>query len=103
MVLCAGDKGAQTVLVKWLLPAAEVVSTSLYEAGNWSVSGSGGAPVTFGLHRVRLDEDPWPFADASFDVVLIWEVLEHLFHDPVFALFEARRVLSKGGLLQVTP
>jgi hypothetical protein len=88
--------------VKWLLPTAEVVSTSLFEAGNWSVPGRNGTTATFSLERVLLDEAPWPFATGSFDVVLIWEVLEHLFHDPAFAMFEARRVLASNGLLQLT-
>ena len=101
-ILCAGDKGAQTLLVKWLLPMADVVSTSLFEAGNWSVAGMDGASVTFELQRVSLDEDVWPFGTGSFDAVLCWEVLEHLFHDPAFAMLEARRVLVHGGLLQVT-
>jgi SAM-dependent methyltransferase len=42
-----------------------------------------------------------PFADLSFDVVVVAEVLEHLLDD-VAALAEARRVLRESGILVVT-
>jgi SAM-dependent methyltransferase len=45
--------------------------------------------------------DVWPVADASTDVVLATETLEHVRRPPVF-LAEARRVLRRGGRLVVT-
>ncbi len=39
-----------------------------------------------------------PFADESFDCVIISEVLEHLHHDDL-ALSEIRRVMKPGGVL----
>ncbi len=43
-----------------------------------------------------------PYDDASFDVVLFCEVLEHLIEDPVRALLELKRVLRPGGLMVLT-
>jgi 2-polyprenyl-3-methyl-5-hydroxy-6-metoxy-1,4-benzoquinol methylase len=41
-----------------------------------------------------------PFADASFDVAVLWHVLEHL-RDPLAALARCRRLLRPGGLLVI--
>ena len=38
--------------------------------------------------------------DASFDVVTLWDVIEHT-PDPTSVLEECRRVLKPGGLLVV--
>jgi SAM-dependent methyltransferase len=46
-------------------------------------------------HWADLDE-PLPFEDASFDVVVAGELLEHL-RDPRRLVGEARRVLRPGG------
>jgi SAM-dependent methyltransferase len=51
--------------------------------------------------RVINDASELPFADGSFDVVVISEVLEHLF-DPLGAAREVRRVLRANGDLLVT-
>jgi 2-polyprenyl-3-methyl-5-hydroxy-6-metoxy-1,4-benzoquinol methylase len=42
-----------------------------------------------------------PFADASFDIILASEVIEHLSRAEVF-LADARRVLRPGGVLLLT-
>jgi methionine biosynthesis protein MetW len=52
-----------------------------------------------GIETAWVDlDDPLPFEDASFDVVVAAEVLEHL-RLPERALAEARRVLRPGGRL----
>jgi 2-polyprenyl-3-methyl-5-hydroxy-6-metoxy-1,4-benzoquinol methylase len=56
--------------------------------------------------RTRIGEDrihigtlrDHPFEDSSFDLVTLWDVVEHL-PDPVSALVQARRLLKPGGLL----
>ena len=51
------------------------------------------------LARARLER--LPFADATFDRVILSEVLEHLDDDDA-GLAEVRRVLRPGGLLAIT-
>jgi len=54
-----------------------------------------GAPV------VVADAISLPFREEAFDLVTMWNVLEHLV-SPKGALLEARRVLRSGGLLAIT-
>ena len=49
--------------------------------------------------KVGLISDP-PFADASFDVVAMLDVLEHMY-DPVQAVKQCARLLKPGGVLVV--
>jgi SAM-dependent methyltransferase len=59
--------------------------------------------VTVGEHDedVRGDLLALPFPDATFDGVVLTEVLEHCVNPPA-AIAEVRRVLTPGGLLLVT-
>jgi 2-polyprenyl-3-methyl-5-hydroxy-6-metoxy-1,4-benzoquinol methylase len=41
-----------------------------------------------------------PYADSSFDTVVLWHVLEHL-ADPAAAIRRARQILKPGGLLVI--
>jgi SAM-dependent methyltransferase len=74
----------------------------------WGVERDAG-PLSLARHRGQQSEaivldasaEALPFADKTFDAVVMSEILEHL-HDPVKALREARRVLVPTGLLLVT-
>ena len=63
-----------------------------------------GTPSTLALetHHFNVEREPFPFADAAFDVVLFCEIIEHLQHDPLAALCEIHRVLRPSGVLIVT-
>ncbi len=53
----------------------------------------------FEYHNLNVETSTFPFDDASFDVVIFCEVIEHLLIDPLVALAEIKRVLKPGGKL----
>jgi len=59
------------------------------------------ARARLGVHRIR-SLAVLPFPDATFDVVLLLEVLEHLAQNPRPFWTEAARVLRPGGRVIVT-
>lgn len=58
----------------------------------------------FSFEQFNVEEDPFPYGDQEFDIVLFCEIIEHLVRDPVRALSEIHRVLRDDGILiLVTP
>jgi len=51
------------------------------------------------LKTCELDNDPIPFEDSYFDVVIFTEVLEHIFRPPTSVLKEVGRIMRHGGTL----
>jgi SAM-dependent methyltransferase len=62
----------------------------------------GGRDAKLEHHLFDAERERWPFADATFDVVLCMEVVEHLVFSPAHLLHEANRVLRRGGALVLT-
>ena len=54
------------------------------------------------FHHFNIEEAEFPFASASFDVVLFCEILEHLQSDPIRVLREIKRILKPSGKLILT-
>ncbi|KJE77808.1 class I SAM-dependent methyltransferase [Ferrimicrobium acidiphilum] len=50
---------------------------------------------------VQLDAHHLPFLDASFDLVVVSEVLEHV-PDPLIVLQECARIVSPGGMVVIS-
>jgi SAM-dependent methyltransferase len=51
---------------------------------------------------VDIERDAWPVESSSADAVVLTEVIEHLYADPIHALLEANRILRTGGVLLVS-
>jgi len=56
----------------------------------------------FSYQAVNVERDLFPLPDASVDLVLCCEILEHLLINPSHMVYEAHRVLRPGGFLVVT-
>jgi len=54
------------------------------------------------VYSVDLETEALPVPDATFDVVLCCEVIEHMEVDPMFMMAEINRVLKQEGLLILT-
>jgi SAM-dependent methyltransferase len=57
---------------------------------------------TFTSQLFDAENAPFPFPDATFDVVFFCEILEHMTHDPLTVIREINRVLRPGGQLILT-
>jgi SAM-dependent methyltransferase len=53
-------------------------------------------------YHFNIENEPFPFSDGEFDVVLFCEIIEHLLLDPIAVLKEVKRVLKPKGVLVLT-
>ena len=58
--------------------------------------------LSFDYAVMNLECSEYPFPDASFDVILFCEILEHLVVDPIPVFSKLRRLLAPGGEIIVT-
>ncbi len=63
-------------------------------------------PNTYSIGRVQyktcnVEVDQYPFPDGFFDAVTCCQVLEHFSHSPLHAMSEMKRVLKRGGLIEL--
>jgi 2-polyprenyl-3-methyl-5-hydroxy-6-metoxy-1,4-benzoquinol methylase len=64
---------------------------------------SGGLPpFTAQIDAVDVESGHLPYEVGSYDVIICWEVFEHLGRDPMALLWECNRVLRPGGILVLT-
>lgn len=52
--------------------------------------------------NVDLEKTPIPCADEEYDLVICFEVIEHMEIDPMHLMSEINRVLAPGGLAYIT-
>jgi SAM-dependent methyltransferase len=60
------------------------------------------AALGLDIRRCDIEQEALPFPDASFDVVLLNEVFEHLRVNPIRTIREIHRVLRPGGILSLS-
>jgi len=79
--------------------------TAMRQTGDWEVWGVDVSESAVRRARERSGLDVFHgelgearFADSTFDVVVMWDVLEHV-HRPKDTLLEIRRVLKRDGVL----
>jgi SAM-dependent methyltransferase len=94
-------------LVQQRFPECELRMTNYFgvpgDAIEQDIVDAAGAVLTrFCSELVDTEIARLPYDDASFDTVLLCEVIEHLIKDPVFQLAEIARVLRPGGVFILT-
>lgn len=99
-----------TLLLRHFRPGYAIETTNYFGGApgvarqNIAFEGFDGQPEAFDVeyHSVNVETTKLPFEDASLDVVVFGEVLEHMTNDPWFAIGEIARVLKPGGALVLT-
>lgn len=92
-------------LLRRLAGYAELRGSDIWSGGASTVhtaTPAQGKAEQFEVDNFDVEHAPWPYPDASFDVVLCCEILEHLALDPMAMLAEINRVLQPDGCLLLT-
>jgi len=103
-ILCVGEQGSGPLLLRKLLGAEQLVAVSIGEAVGERefVSKRTGERQRLAIDDVNVERESWPYAADTFDLIVCFEMLEHLEHDPAFFALEAHRVLKPGGRVALT-
>lgn len=56
----------------------------------------------FEFDHINIENEPIPFPDNYFDVVVYGEVIEHLTECPTYSLYNIHRVLKDNGILIIS-
>jgi SAM-dependent methyltransferase len=64
--------------------------------------GSPASMSTLPVYVFNIEKDLFPFPDASFDMIIGMEIIEHLGYSPTHMLAESHRVLRPGGRLIIS-
>ena len=56
----------------------------------------------FVYQHFNLEQDRFPYSDASFDVVIFCEIIEHLLMSPDAPVAEIKRILKPGGFVIIS-
>ncbi|MBK1649864.1 class I SAM-dependent methyltransferase [Rhabdochromatium marinum] len=94
-----------TLLLKDRFPGAEIVIGTFDDeetTERCAHNPQTGETLACQAHCFNIEQDEWPLPDASFDLVISMEMLEHLLLDPCHVFREAKRILRTGGRFLVT-
>ncbi len=61
-----------------------------------------GARLILPFEHFNAEQNSFPYPDSAFDVVVVCEIIEHLYGNPVHMLAECHRILRPGGTVVVT-
>lgn len=90
------ERGLDVTCANWFGP-----DSGFGDRGEQVVTESGSVHA-YRFDHFNIEEDRYPYDDATFDLVLFCEILEHLPADPIHALCEINRVLRPGGTVIIT-
>jgi len=107
--LCIGSWGAEVPFLRGMLGASRVVCVRAPEKDiprfeNRTIdapNGQGSYQAELYALDIEAEELPGELQN-EFDLVLAWEILEHLRQDPPFMIWQSIRSLKPGGCFSIT-